>query len=192
MSKLTTNTADLQAILDKVNALPDAGNSEPALQEKTATPATSSQTITPDSEFDGLSKVTVAAIPSNYEDVATETTAYTDLLPELSSVIDGLPDAGSGGGSGGAVETCMVTLNYAGPPLANAEGKICYTDETQTPKETLFTWGDSYKVIKGSMIRLYGDSWSYPISSGTNYTYVISYSSDVVYFITGDVTFSFA
>ena len=26
MSKLTTNTTDLQAILDKVNALPDAGS----------------------------------------------------------------------------------------------------------------------------------------------------------------------
>lgn len=92
MSKLSTNTTDLQAILDKVNALPQQESVE--LQEKTVTPATSSQTVTPDSGYDGLARVTVNAIPPNYEDVAEETEAYTDSLGELESVINSLPDAG--------------------------------------------------------------------------------------------------
>lgn len=37
---------------------------EPNLQEKTATPSTSSQTIKPDSGYDGLSQVTVNAMPT--------------------------------------------------------------------------------------------------------------------------------
>lgn len=61
---LADNKTKIQALLDGINALPDAGAGEPKLQQKTVTPATTSQSVTPDSGYDGLSKVTVNAMPT--------------------------------------------------------------------------------------------------------------------------------
>lgn len=50
------------------------------LQTKQATPTTSPQSVTPDEGYNGLSSVTVQAIPSNYADITNVTAEVGDVL----------------------------------------------------------------------------------------------------------------
>jgi hypothetical protein len=60
LSEQESLIAELEAVLDS------KASASVNLQEKTVTPDTTEQTITPDDEYDGLSKVTVEAIPAEY------------------------------------------------------------------------------------------------------------------------------
>lgn len=102
---------------------------------KTITPSTSSQTAVASGRYT-TGAITVAAIPSNYEDVETETTEYTSLNAELEEVINSLPDAGGGSG-GGSVDTCNVNILYNGDDTGTflssfyttlVDGKVVATD----------------------------------------------------------------
>ena len=80
----------------------------PTQEAKTITPSTSSQTAVASGRYT-TGAVTVAPIPSNYEDVATETTEYTSLNNELEEVINSLP---SGSSTGINVETIDVKIHF--------------------------------------------------------------------------------
>lgn len=61
MSTLQNNIASLEALIEKANALPE----EKTIQSsKTVTPTTSSQTVKPDSGYDGMGQVVVNAMPT--------------------------------------------------------------------------------------------------------------------------------
>lgn len=62
MSKITQNTTDLQAILDTVNALPEAGGGG-ELQELEVTPSHEAQEYIPVEGVAGYKKVTVNPVP---------------------------------------------------------------------------------------------------------------------------------
>lgn len=61
---ISNNNISIDDLIESINNLPEAGSGEPTLQEKTITPTTSSQTITPDENYDGLSKVTINGVTS--------------------------------------------------------------------------------------------------------------------------------
>jgi hypothetical protein len=88
---------------------------------KTVTPSTSSQTAVASGVYT-TGAVTVAAIPSNYEDVTTETNAYTTKLTTLETAItaletelEGKASGGSGGGNDSStINVCSVAANVTG------------------------------------------------------------------------------
>ena len=137
---LQSNNIDLQAILNTINELPEAGGGEPILQDKTVTPTTSKQTVNADSGYDGLDTVTVNAIPSSYiqpsgtktittngthdvksyasatvnvagEDVTDETNTYTEKLTTLETVITALEQEILGKAGGGSSNSEVETYD---------------------------------------------------------------------------------
>lgn len=82
-NQIIQNTSSLQDILEAVNNLPNAGSSEPVLQDKTVTPTTSSQTAVAKNVYT-TGVVTVGAIPSAYVK-PTATKAATTYTPTTSN-----------------------------------------------------------------------------------------------------------
>jgi hypothetical protein len=155
---------------------------------KTVTPSTSSQTAVASGVYT-TGAITVAAIPSNYEDVGTETTEYTSLNAELEEVINSLPDASSGESGGAGIETCTVTLASRSP----ATDVVFYYSDGSSLKQCVFPGFGAADVIltdvlKNSIVYTAGSTsgWSGSYQTIDRYTS----SSARAYFITGDATFA--
>lgn len=139
-----------------------AAGPDPVLQTKTVTPTTSQQNVAPDSGYDGLSKVTVNAIPSDYmveDELATQGNLITRIQTTLQTKASGITPTGtinitengtydvtqyasanvevasSGGGGSGTLSTGTITVrqNKSGKYFSLPnEGNILLIVETGT------------------------------------------------------------
>lgn len=115
-----------------------AGGGSYTLQSKTVTPTKKRQSITPDSGYYGLSDVTVAMIPDNYQDVSVVTAAAGDVMTGKVIVLaDGTVTTGTMPNNGAVSQTLdAVTITYTIPKgyhSGTGTVKIALETKTVTP-----------------------------------------------------------
>ena len=112
-----------------------AGGGNYNLQSKQATPTKMQQNVTPDSGYYGLSDVTIAPIPENFQDVSSVTAAAIDVLTgKVLVTSDGKVTTGTMPNNGAVNETLTAEkLSYTIPKgYHSGSGKVQIVPETKS------------------------------------------------------------
>lgn len=130
VSKTLDATTDNQTYAPPKGYHNGSGSVKIVLEEKTATPTKSAQTITPTSGK-VLSKVTVAAIPDEYITTTDATAAAADILDGETAYVGGVKVEGTMPNNGAVTKTIdgLTTTSATIPAGYTSGGTVSLTDD---------------------------------------------------------------
>lgn len=150
----------LDAKGDLITGTHECEETEPKLQSKTVSPSTSLQTVNPDSGYDGLSKVTVNAMPVATQATPSISVSSAGLITATATQSAGYVSAGTTSGTKQLTTQSAQTITPSTSDKTIASGR--YLTGTQTIK------GDSNLKAENikSGVSIFGVAGSYEGSGG--------------------------
>ena len=157
------------------------GTLEPTLQEKTVTPRTSAQTITPDTDYDGLSQVTIEAIP-------TVTQATPSITVDSMGLITASTTQSEGYVTSGTKSATRQLTKQLGKTVTPGTSNVVAVESGKYTTGTVYVKGDSNLTADNikSGTSIFGVTGSYVGSSPKLQSKSVTYTSNGTATITPD------